>query len=349
VWKQLYPRDYRPPNALAVALNRLGQYDRAIEEAREAQRRNPSHPFPLSNLAHAYRGAGRLAEARQTAELAVARRTQTLPLRRLLYQLALLASDPGLAERQLEWARGRAREFDLVGAQAQAVAFGGQMSGARSLYVRTADMARRQGLHHVALGYAAQAAWTEALYGFREEAVDQARTILRDEPTAAPRLRAAAALALAGSPDEAERAIRSAAKTTDTLVNLVYVPVAEAAVHLARRRPTQAIAALRDAEPYELGAVAALAPPFLRGRAFLQAGDGAAAVKEFQVVLDHRGVDPFSPLYALARLELARALAATGDKAGSRTALDEFLHGWAGADAELPVLEAARAERMRLR
>ena len=45
-----------PPNALAVSLNRLGQYDRAIEEAKEAQRRNPSHPFPYSNLAHAYRG-----------------------------------------------------------------------------------------------------------------------------------------------------------------------------------------------------------------------------------------------------------------------------------------------------
>jgi tetratricopeptide (TPR) repeat protein len=53
VWKRTYPRDYRPANALAVLLNRLGDYDAAIEEAREAIRRNPEHAFPRSNLAYA--------------------------------------------------------------------------------------------------------------------------------------------------------------------------------------------------------------------------------------------------------------------------------------------------------
>ena len=51
MWKQLYPRDYRAPNALAVSFNRMGQYERAIQEAQEAERRNPLHPFPRSNLA----------------------------------------------------------------------------------------------------------------------------------------------------------------------------------------------------------------------------------------------------------------------------------------------------------
>ena len=83
MWKQLYPRDYRAPNALAVSLNRLGRYERAIEEAQEAQRRNPRHPFPRSNLAYAYRGASRFAEARRTAEEALAQQLETLPLRRL--------------------------------------------------------------------------------------------------------------------------------------------------------------------------------------------------------------------------------------------------------------------------
>jgi hypothetical protein len=55
VWKQLYPRDYPRPQRARVSLNRFGQYDRAIEEALEAQRRNPEHPFPRSNLAYAYR------------------------------------------------------------------------------------------------------------------------------------------------------------------------------------------------------------------------------------------------------------------------------------------------------
>ena len=183
MWKQLYPRDYRAPNALAVALNRLGQYERAIEEAKEAQRRNPQHPFPRSNLAYAYRGASRFAEARRTAEEALAQQLETLPLRRLLYQLALLDGDTALAERTLEWGRGRPREFDLIGAQAQAVAYAGQMARARPLYQKTVELARRQNLGQVALGYAAQAAWTEALYGNRREALAQARDVLRREPS----------------------------------------------------------------------------------------------------------------------------------------------------------------------
>jgi len=351
VWKQSYPHDYRPANALAVSLNRLGQYARAIEEASEAQRRNPSHPFPYSNLAYAYRGANRFAEARQAAEQAVVRRIETVPTRRLLYQLARLDHNPAEAERHLVWGRGRSREFDLVGAQAQAVAFEGQMSTARALYRRTTDMAQHQGFPHVALGYAAQVVWTEALYGNGRLAVRQAREVLRGDPTAAPRLRAAAALALAGAPDEAERVIAASrdAETSDTFVKMVYVPVAEAAVHLARHQPAQVIEALEDAVAYELGSVAALAPVFLRGQALLQQGDGGAAAKEFRTLLDHRGVDPFSPLYALAGLELARALALTGDTAKSRTAYDEFLAAWADADQDLPILLAARAERMRLR
>jgi tetratricopeptide (TPR) repeat protein len=351
MWKQLYPRDHRPPNALAVSLNRLGQYERAIEEAREAERRNPQHPFPRSNLAYAYRGANRFQEARRTAEQAIAQRIETLPLRRLLYQLALLDDDTALAGQMLEWGKGRAREFDLIGAEAQAVAYLGQMARARPLYQRTVEMARRQNLGQVALGYAAQAAWTEALYGNRREALRQARDVLRRDPSAAPRLRAAATLALAGAPDEAERVIAASkpAEASDTFVSMVHVPVAEAAVQLAYRQPAEATRALERAQPYALGNVAVLAPVFLRGRARLLQSDAAGAAQEFQAVLRHRGVDPFSPLHAIALLELARARASAGDGAGSRTDYDRFLELWAAADPELPVLAAARRERAALR
>ncbi len=351
VWKQLYPRDYRAPNALALSLNRFGQYDRAIQEALEAQRRNPEHPFPRSNLAYAYRGANRFADARRTAEEAVARKTETLPLRRLLYQLALMDGDRALADATLEWGRGRPREFDLIGAQAQAVAFLGQLSRARPLYEKTAELARAQGLLQVGLGYAAQAAWTEALYGNRALAVKQSRAVLDADPSAAPRLRAAAALALSGDPAGAERAIAAvkASEADDLFVSRVHVPVAQAAVHLARGEPARALEALQPAQPYELGSIAVLAPVFLRGLALLQHGAAAAAREQFQQVLDHRGVDPFSPLEALAGLQLARARAQTGDAAGGRAAYDAFLAAWAEADPELPVLASARAERLAMR
>jgi hypothetical protein len=130
---------------------------------------------------------------------------------------------------------------------------------------------------------------------------------------------------------------------------MVHVPVAEAAVHLARREPAAALLALQPAAPYELGNVAQLAPLFLRGRARLQQADAGGASEAFQAVIEHRGVDPFSPLSALALVELARARGRAGDAAGSRADYDRFLELWAGADAELPVLAAARRERAALR
>lgn len=54
LWKAAYPRESRPVNALALIHNRMGRYQQAEEEAREALRRSPGHPFPLSNLAVTY-------------------------------------------------------------------------------------------------------------------------------------------------------------------------------------------------------------------------------------------------------------------------------------------------------
>src|SRR5262249_60343385 len=79
VWKQSFPREFQPVNSLAVIHNFLGRFERAVEEAKEAVRRNPSHGFPYSNLAPAYRRLGRLEEAQRTAGRAGAARIEPLP------------------------------------------------------------------------------------------------------------------------------------------------------------------------------------------------------------------------------------------------------------------------------
>ena len=47
VWKQTYPLDYRPANALALQLNRLGEYDRAIAEAPGGLAAESRAPVPV--------------------------------------------------------------------------------------------------------------------------------------------------------------------------------------------------------------------------------------------------------------------------------------------------------------
>ena len=87
-----------------------------------------------------------------------------------------------------------------------------------------------------------------------------------------------------------------------------------------------------------------LYPVYLRGKAYLAAKQGAAAAAEFQKILDHPGVARSEPIGALARLELGRAFALSGDKIKAEAAYQEFLTLWKDADPDIPVLKQAKAE-----
>jgi tetratricopeptide (TPR) repeat protein len=351
VWKRTYPRDYRPSNALALLLIRLGDYDAAAAEALDARKRNPLHAFPRSNLAHALRGAGRYAEARAVAEEAMRENLETVPMRRLLYQLAELQGDQALAQQQIAWAANHSRSFDISGARGQVAIFHGRMAEGRQLFADTMTAATERGFPQVASGYAAQAAFAEVLYGYGARPLDEARTVVRTATAFEPQLRAATALALGGQPDEADGLVRrlKGVRSQDTLLQNAYLPVVEAAALVARDRPAEAIEVLRRAAPYESGIVAALLPVYVRGEARLRAGDAAGAVREFTSVLDNRGADPFSPVVAMAHLGLARAHARAGNVAESRRSYDTLLEIWKGADDDLPVLRTARDELAALR
>jgi serine/threonine protein kinase/tetratricopeptide (TPR) repeat protein len=346
VWKRTYQRDYRPSNALALLLIRLGDYATAITEAEDAIRRNPEHAFPRSNLAHALRGAGRWADARRVAEEAMAKNLQTVPMRRLLYQLAELQGDAQLAQQQIEWAANHARSFDISGARGQVAIYHGRIGEGRRLFAETMRESTERGFPQVASGYAAQAAFAEVLYGYGRPPMEQARQVLRSNTAFEPQLRAATALALGGDPDAAEATVRQikGRQPQDTLLQNAYLPVVEAAALLARGRPEEAIERLRPASPYENGIVAALLPVYLRGEARLRAGAPAEAAREFQALLTHRGADPFSPVVAMAQLGLARAHARSGAVAESRTAYEALFKIWENADQDLPILRAARSE-----
>jgi tetratricopeptide (TPR) repeat protein len=349
VWKQSFPREFQPVNALALAHNFLGRFDRGVQEGTEAVARNPSHGFPYSNLAHAYRGLGRFDEARKTAERAVALRVETLPTRRLLYQLAVAGGDDEGAARQIEWARGKPREFDMVGAQAQAAACAGRVREARRLYEKAVQMAEEANLADVGTGQIAWASWMEFAYGNTRRAAAAARRALARNPSYDPRLRAAFILAVTGDVAEAEAITADLVRsnTEHTFINSVLAPIARAGIEIGRNRPRQAIERLRVAAPYETGFIAALAPIWLRARSYLLLGSGPEAAEEFRRILDHRGTDPFSPFYAVAQLGLARARAMSGDETASRQAYERFFAEWEQADPDVPVLVEARKEYAR--
>jgi hypothetical protein len=82
--------------------------------------------------------------------------------------------------------------------------------------------------------------------------------------------------------------------------------------------------------------------------AYLAAGQPTEAAGEFQRILDHRSIVLVDPMDALARLQLARALARSGDTVKAKSAYNDLFTLWKNADPDIPVLKEARAEYARL-
>jgi tetratricopeptide (TPR) repeat protein len=230
------------------------------------------------------------------------------------------------------------------------------MQLATELYTDAADKALARELQGTASGYAAHLAWTEALYGDPATSARRVREIVSrvagpaEGPGSVPRFRLGAALGLAGLMSQARAIVAPAERRypASTLVRTVLSPTVEAAIALQRRQPDDAIAALEGARASETGTVAGLVPVYLRGEAYLAKRDTAAARREYQRILDRRGADPFEPVVALAHLGIARAWAVEGDDAKSRAAYEQLFEVWSNADADLPILQRARAEYARL-
>lgn len=87
----------------------------------------------------------------------------------------------------------------------------------------------------------------------------------------------------------------------------------------------------------------------MRGQAYLALHQGADAATEFQKIFDHRGIVLSDPVGAVARLQLARALAMAGNKAKAKAVYQDFLTLWKDADSDIPILKQAQAEYAKLR
>jgi eukaryotic-like serine/threonine-protein kinase len=97
---------------------------------------------------------------------------------------------------------------------------------------------------------------------------------------------------------------------------------------------------------------------YIRGKAYLAAGQGTQAAAEFQKILDHSGIVWNCWTGALAHLGVARANAlesrtsqgADADAARVRAlaAYKDFLTLWKDADPDIPILKQAKAEYARL-
>jgi eukaryotic-like serine/threonine-protein kinase len=247
-------------------------------------------------------------------------------------------------------------------------AYAGHLGKARELTKRAVDSAIRADSKETGAGYLAIAAQREAAYGNLAEARQAAAEALKLVPTSqGVKVEAALAFAMAGETARAESMAQDLGKRfpLDTQMQSLWLPAIQAQLALDKKNPASALTALQAAAPpIELGQISfvvnisCLYPVYVRGEAYLAAGQGSAAAAEFQKIIDHSGIVWNCWTGALAHLGVARANAlqsrtsqgADADAARVRAlaAYKDFLALWKDADPDIPILKQAKAEYAKL-
>ncbi len=352
LWSQYYPRDFLPPLNQSVIYGQLGQYDKALTDAREALRRAPGVAPIHAGVVSVYLALNRLEEGRSSVEEAMAKKLDSPFLRQQLYSLSFLQNDgPGMA-RQVAWATGKPGVEDVfLDSEGDTNAYFGRLGKAREFSRRAVASAERAEEKETAAGYEAEAALREALFGNSTEGRQRTAAALGLSTGRDVQYEAALTLVLAGETTQAQLLADDLSKRfpEDTIVQFNYLPTIRAQLALNRNSPSMAVETLQATAPYELGSTfLSLGPVYLRGEAYLAGHQGSEAVAEFQKILDHRGIVLNEPIGALAHLGLARAYALQGDTAKSRAAYNDFLSLWKDADTDIPILKQAKAEYAKL-
>ncbi len=353
LWAKSYPRDMVPHANLGVIYSLLGQYDRAVAEIEAKQRLEPTIAG-YGNLAGIYINVNRLKDAQKTLQEAQEKKFDGLTIRSDLYSLAFLSGDTAEMERQVAWAAGRPGEEDqMLNIHADTQTYYGRLEKARDLARRAADSAVRSDAKETGAQWLAYHAIREA----EIENVTAARQGVIRALALAPgryvKVLAALALARTGDTSQSITILEALQKSEpgNTYLKVYWFPVIEASIAMAQQAPDRAIVALEPALPYELGGPppgTTMYPAYIRGLAYLAQRNGPAAAAEFQKFLDHPGIVQNFLLGSLARLQLGRSYAISGDTAKAKAAYDDFLTLWKDADPDIPILKEAKAEYAKL-
>ena len=356
LWAQTYPQDRIPLDRLGNDYLFQGQYPQALEVLLEEKRISQNGYYNYVNLAAAYLNLNRLREARLVIDEALARKLEPSPGYSLLYWIDFLEGNSSGMQADLAWAAGKTdAEDQFFEQQSDTEAYYGHGKMAWASSQKAVAAARRDNENEVAAIHMAHAGLLEAEFGNSARALAIADSALKVLPSRHVKILAALAAGRAGFAKRAQLLADELAKAnpSDTVLNTYWLPTIRASAELDLNHPSQAIEILNVAAPYELGAPTPLGPGtlypvFVRGEAYLRLNQASSAAGEFQKLLDHPGCVINFLFGALVHLELGRTYALAGDKTRARAAYQDFFALWKDADADIPILSAAKTEYSKL-
>jgi tetratricopeptide (TPR) repeat protein len=361
-----YPRAAVGYIGLGIVSAQQGQYEKAVEIVRQWLRLAPNDLSAYEHLGYYSLALQNFDETRQMIHEAQARHSDDHAIHADLYILAFLAGDSAAMAQQQQWFAGKANyENNGLALASSTEAYTGHLARAQELTMRAVDSAVRADNREDGAMWQATAAQRTAVYGDATVARQLAADALKLAPASQTvESEAGLAFAIAGDTSRAEFLAQDLGKRfpLDTQMQSLWLPAIRAQLALDRKNPTLALNTLQAATPIELGEIRMLPNAsclyhlYVRGEAYLAAGEGVAAAAEFQKILDHSGIVWNCWTGALAHLGVARANALQSrtsqgvDAARVRAlaAYKDFLTLWKDADPDIPILKQAKAEYAKL-
>jgi tetratricopeptide (TPR) repeat protein len=347
---EIFPRDVLGHANLRAAFVYLGQPGRAADEAAETGRLRPT-PYYFGSAIQSIRFASRFSEAKSWLAKADALKLDNLLIRRERLIVAFATGDRDNVEKILkEEEQGSNRETFLREHSLIEIQQG---------RFHSAEHLRQQALERTSK--AGNDDWWVILSAMEDAEVGKSVEARRHESKAAARpldrtgkIALAFVLARSGSTAEAGRLVdqASAERPEDTLVQHYFIPTIRAAIKLQQNDPSAAIDLLRGTAQYDLaftGLFDYVYPAYIRGLAYMGAGDGQSAAAQFQKVIDNPGFSVRHVIGPLARLQLGRAQKMMGDNTSARKSYEEFLNRWKDADPDIPIYRQAKTEYAQLK
>jgi serine/threonine protein kinase/Tfp pilus assembly protein PilF len=344
---QTYPGQVASYININVAYQQLGQFAQGLPYAQKAVELQPDDAIAGQNLLADYIALNRLDDVRQEMDRQhrMGMDSSTGTLSNIIIADFLLGR-PQDIQQIIVKTTGRPDEFTITATLAATQEYSGEMRLSSATFQQAIDQAGRAHAPDVQAAFLLQDAEARGLAGQCdgiESVFQRALSLDKSKQT----LQAAAlTTAVCGDSKHALPTIAQLAKDNpqDEMNQRLYIPLTRAFADLAEHHPQKTVDDVGGARSFD----AVFPASYVQGLAYLQLHDANDAIKAFSAatksptgVLTSVG---FAPFYAEAQLGLARAYAMAGDKASAKSAYQAFFTTWKGADADIPVLVAAKKE-----
>ena len=342
---QTYPSQIDNYINITAAYTALGDFAKALPFAEKSVQMQPEDSIAAENLLSAYVGLNRMSDARTEMDRADKLGLDTSTLDRTIrLQTYFLLGEPNEVQRMMTLSAGQPDEFLATEALAATQLFSGEYRKAATTTEHAfeqAGLAKAPDVQANALLINAGSRGFAGLCEGNEQSVQRALALDRSRQTQSLAVFTAG---ICGDSKLVGSMAQDLSKKfpDDTLIQRVFIPLAKGFVALAAGEPREAIDDAEPARSFNLIYPVA----YLQGLAYLQLKDASQAANAFRAAIQSPGgnLQTSAPFYAQGQLGLARAYAMGGDKANAKKAYEAFFATWKDADADLPMLVAAKRE-----